>query len=90
MHGKPIVGTPEAFVGFQLGWTNQLKVCEKPAQFLDVLEKAAKIETSYDHSLRAHYEKYHSENALRIRLTQLLQPIFRINKSHNIPLVKEI
>lgn len=90
MHGKSIVGTPEAFVGFQFGWTNQLKVCEKPAQFLDVLEKAAKIEASYDHSLRAHYEKYHSENALRIRLTQLLQPIFRNNKFHNIPLVKEI
>jgi polysaccharide biosynthesis protein PslH len=90
MHGKPIVGTPEAFVGFQLGWTNQLKVCEEPVQFLDALHNAAKIEASYDHSLRAHYEKYHSEKALRIRLTQLLQRISRNNKFHNTPLVKEI
>lgn len=90
MHGKPIVGTPEAFVGYSLGWTDQLKVCEEPAQFLDALQNAAKIEAGYDHSLRAHYEKYHSEKALRSRLTQLLQPILRNNKFHNSPLVKEI
>jgi polysaccharide biosynthesis protein PslH len=90
MHGKPIVGTSEAFVGFQHGWTNQLKVCEEPAQFLDALQNAANIEAGYDHSLRAHYEKYHSEKALRSRLTQLLQPILRNNKFQNPPLVKEI
>ena len=90
MHGKPIVGTTEAFVGFRLGWTNQLTVCEEPAQFLNALQNAAKIEAGYDHSLRVHYEKYHSEKALRSRLTQLLQPILRSNKSHNTPLVKEI
>ena len=87
---KPIVGTPEAFVGYRLGWTDQLKVCEEPAHFLDALQNAAKIEAGYDHSLRAHYEKYHSEKALRSRLTQLLQPILRNNKFHNSPLVKEI
>ena len=90
MHGKPIVGTPEAFVGFRLGWTNQLKVCKEPAQFLNALQNAAKIEAGYDHSLRVHYEKYHSEKALRSRLTQLLQPILRSNEFHNTPLVKEI
>ena len=90
MHGKPIVGTSEAFVGFQHGWTNQLKVCEEPAEFLDALQNAANIEAGHDHSLRAHYEKYHSEKALRSRLTQLLQPILRNNKFQNPPLVKEI
>jgi polysaccharide biosynthesis protein PslH len=90
MHGKPILGTPEAFVGFRIGWTTKLKVCEEPGQFLDALQNAAKEEAGYDHSLRAHYEKYHSDKMLRSRLTQLLKSILQNNEYHNSPLVKEI
>ena len=90
MHGKPIVGTSEAFVGYRLGWTDQLKVCEEPAQFLDALQNAAKVEAGCDCSLRAHYERHHSEKVMRSRLTKLLQQVLHNNKLHNSSLVKEI
>lgn len=82
MHGKPIVGTSEAFVGYRLGWTDQLKVCEEPAQFLDALRNVAKVEAGCDYSLRAHYERHHSEKAMRSHVTKLLQQVLHNNKLH--------
>jgi glycosyltransferase involved in cell wall biosynthesis len=90
MHGKPIVGTSEAFVGYRLGWTDQLKVCEEPAQFVVALQNAAKVEAGCDCSLRAHYEKHHSEKAMQSRLIKLLQKVLQNNKLNNFSKIKEI
>lgn len=75
MHGKPIIGTSEAFVGYCLEWTDQLIVCEEPSQFLDALHNAANVKAGFDCRLRAHYEAHHSEKAMHSRLAKLLQQV---------------
>lgn len=83
MYGKPVVGTPEAFVGYRLGWTDHLKSCEEPEQFIDVLKHAANAEARFECSLRAHYEEHHSIKAMQGRLNELLWQALQDNKLRN-------
>jgi glycosyltransferase involved in cell wall biosynthesis len=72
MYGKPVAGTPEAFVGYRAGSTDQLRICETPDAFLDALRATTHVKPGFDSGLRARYEMRHSELALRIRLGRIL------------------
>lgn len=72
MHGKPIAGTPEAFVGYDLRSNDHLKICATPNEFLHALHTAAGLEPGFNSELRAHYDNDHSEKALRARLKGIL------------------
>lgn len=89
MHGKPIVGTAEAFVGYRLDWTDQLEVCEEPAQFLDAIYNAAKIEACFYDTLRTYYETHHSEKAMHSQLIMLLQKVLQNDQFYNFPKIRE-
>ncbi len=73
MHGKPIAGTPEAFVGYDLTSSDGLKLCETPNDFLDALQSAGSVEASVDPQLRNEYLQHHSEKAMRDHLKHILQ-----------------
>ncbi|MES2753381.1 MAG: glycosyltransferase [Pseudomonadota bacterium] len=73
MYGRPIVGTSEAFSGYeavagQAGW-----VCDTAEEFVSAvaIAKATSL-TSFDPALRALYEKFYSPAALRHRLVDIL------------------
>ena len=75
MHGKPIVGTVEAFEGYRRGISDSVKICETPEDFVQALKDAADFEVHFNHELRSEYVKNHSENAMQVRLTELLQSV---------------
>jgi polysaccharide biosynthesis protein PslH len=72
MHGKPIIGTPEAFTGYEIGWTDRLVECETGSDFLDALRIANGREPGFDPELRGHYERFHSPAAMRDRLGRIV------------------
>ncbi len=72
MHGKPIIGTPEAFTGYEIGWTDRLVECETGSDFLDALRIANGREPGFDPELRAHYDRFHSPAAMRDRLGRIV------------------
>jgi len=73
MFGKKIVGTPEAFSGYEdvadlVGW-----VCETAEDFVAAIEQAGKlIEQSYDPDLRALYVEKYSYSAARSRMAMII------------------
>jgi glycosyltransferase involved in cell wall biosynthesis len=73
MYGKKLVGTPEAFSGYegiaaQAGW-----VCRTADEFVEAVGAAdASITLSFDPSLRALYEKTYSFAAAKARLQAIL------------------
>lgn len=73
MHGKKVVGTPEAFVGYghtygELGW-----VCETASEFVAAIEEASETIThSIDHALRNIYLQNYSMDAAKRRLKKIL------------------
>jgi glycosyltransferase involved in cell wall biosynthesis len=73
MHGKKIVGTPEAFSGYEdiadrAGW-----VCESADDFVDAVRRAKdSVIKSFAPELRALYEERHSYAAARSRLAGIL------------------
>lgn len=73
MYGKKVVGTPEAFSGYEdvlahAGW-----VCKTADDFISAIQAAgAYTNQSFDLSLRALYEQNYSMNAARERLAQVL------------------
>lgn len=72
MHGKKVVGTPEAFSGYedvldQAGW-----VCKTADDFIAAIEVAsAEIYQSFDPTLRAIYEHCYSMESAKVRLAQV-------------------
>jgi len=74
MYGKKVIGTPEAFSGYeniieQAGW-----LCETPDDFVKAIQSAsAEITTSFDIGLRRIYEQQYSMNAAKERLRKILQ-----------------
>jgi glycosyltransferase involved in cell wall biosynthesis len=73
MYGKKVVGTPEAFTGYdditgQVGW-----VCESANDFVVAISAASEgITQSFDPALRQIYEKSYSMNAAKARLAKIL------------------
>jgi glycosyltransferase involved in cell wall biosynthesis len=73
MHGKKVVGTPEAFSGYedildQAGW-----VCKTVEEFIAAIEAAnAEIHQSFDPTLRAIYNEKFSMDAAIERFAQVL------------------
>lgn len=73
MYGKKVVGTPEAFSGYedildQAGW-----VCKTVDDFIAAIEVAsAEIHQSFDPTLRAIYEQRYSMASAEERLAQVL------------------
>lgn len=73
MHGKRIVGTPEAFSGYediisQAGW-----VCETRDQFVSAIINASEeITESFDMGLRRIYEERYSMAAATLRMKKIL------------------
>jgi len=74
MFGKKVVGTPEAFSGYediaaQAGW-----VCETADAFVETVNTAnATIRLDFDPKLRALYEKAYSFPAAQTRLRSILE-----------------
>ncbi len=73
MYGKKIVGTPEAFTGYEdisgvAGW-----VCNTADEFVLAIEQAnIEVESSFDSSLRNLYEQNYSLNAAVERYKSIL------------------
>lgn len=69
MHGKKVIGTPEAFSGYErvaarAGWC-----CSSPAEFVSAINAACStITLSFDPELRLLYEEYFSFSAATARL----------------------
>jgi polysaccharide biosynthesis protein PslH len=73
MHGKPIAGTAEAFEGYELVAQDGLARCMTPANFLEALQEAVDAPPGFNHELRKRYVQYHSENAMRETLKNILE-----------------
>lgn len=73
MFGKKIIGTPEAFSGYEdiagrAGW-----VCATADEFVSAIQKTENTDVkSFDSELRALYEKTYSFSAARSRLARIL------------------
>ena len=73
MHGKKIVGTPEAFSGYEdvvkeAGW-----VCNTADEFVTAIAEAhTQITQTFNPTLRGFYEKYYSMAAAQARLREIL------------------
>ena len=83
MYGKRIIGTPEAFSGYEgiadrVGW-----ICTTAADFVNAIEQAnSSIAGSFDPALRVLYEEHYSFAAKKRRLSQILgQHAFRLGTS---------
>lgn len=76
MHGKKIIGTPEAFSGYEdivekAGWK-----CKTPEEFIQAITEAKVLITkSFDHNLRELYEKNYSLTAAQSRFQKILSSI---------------
>jgi glycosyltransferase involved in cell wall biosynthesis len=74
MHGKKIIGTPEAFSGYediieQAGW-----ICYTADEFVEAITVAStEIVHSFYPELRTAYERYYSVEAAKSRLMQILE-----------------
>jgi glycosyltransferase involved in cell wall biosynthesis len=74
MHGKKVVGTPEAFSGYEdvvarAGW-----VCSSPDEFLRAMSEAqANIDQAFDAELRHLYLDRYSFDAARVQLSRIME-----------------
>lgn len=75
MHGKPIAGTIEALTGYRRDIDDSVKICESAEDFIQALKDASNFEVHFNHELRSEYVKNHSENAMQMRLSELLQSV---------------
>jgi glycosyltransferase involved in cell wall biosynthesis len=75
MYGKKVVGTPEAFSGYEdiaesAGW-----LCKNADEFVAAMKTAQRtIDIAFDPFLRELYEKKYSLSAAATRLAQVLSP----------------
>jgi glycosyltransferase involved in cell wall biosynthesis len=73
MHGKKVIGTPEAFAGYEsvvdrAGW-----VCRTANDFVTAIERAKRLlVNSFDPTVRALYEENYSFAAKKLRLAKIL------------------
>lgn len=73
MHGKKVIGTPEAFSGYEdvigkVGW-----VCTTPQEFADAIAAAQSTKPAFLPELRSLYEQYYSFDAARLRIAEILE-----------------
>lgn len=73
MHGKPIIGTAEAFEGYDLAAEDGLIKCSTPTDFLRALQGFVSVEANFYPELRARYIQNHSEGAMREALKTILE-----------------
>ena len=73
MYGKKVVGTPEAFSGYELVSTKVGWCCSSPTEFVSAIKTAcATINSLFDPELRAIYEEKFSPSAQSARLADVL------------------
>ncbi len=79
MYGKKIIGTPEAFSGYEGHAERAGHVCANADEFVQAIESADDmVKTPFDPELRSLYEENYSFHAARARLAQIMdaQPNF--------------
>ncbi len=72
MHGKSVVGTPEAFSGYADDVVASNHCCTDAVDFIDAINTAGPL-PPFDPGMRALYERDHSPTAARARLAHALQ-----------------
>lgn len=73
MYGKKIIGTPEAFSGYEDIADVAGRICNSVDDFVDACNSADEIiESSFDNELRKIYEKKYSLQAARARIENIL------------------
>lgn len=73
MYGKKIMGTTEAFSGYENVTNHAGWMCDTVDEFVGAIELARKtIDVSFDFDLRDLYEQYYSMEAARTRLMAIL------------------
>ena len=73
MHGKKVVGTPEAFSGYEIVAARAGWCCSSPSEFVFAINAACTtITSSFDPELRALYEEHYSLSAATARLAAAL------------------
>ena len=74
MFGKKIIGTPEAFSGYE-GITNEVgRVCNSADEFIDAINNAdTMVSHRFDSKLRKIYENKYSYSSAKIRLERILE-----------------
>ncbi len=76
MFGKKVIGTPEAFSGYEAiageaGW-----ICRTPDEFVTAIREArCTVTRPFDHRMRSLYEKHFSYEAARTRLAKIVGPL---------------
>jgi glycosyltransferase involved in cell wall biosynthesis len=69
MYGKKIIGTPEAFVGYEKIVDRAGYVCETSKEFIYAMEVATRtINLGFDYEVRSLYEELYSFNAAYKRM----------------------
>lgn len=82
MFGKKVIGTPEAFVGYEdvaesVGW-----VCSTADDFVAAIEHSQKVvSSSFDSSLRTLFDRNYSYAAARYRLASILEDLLKTKLS---------
>lgn len=77
MFGKNIVGTPEAFAGFDIDLTGIGKVCEKPEEFANAINDFFINGTTFNKKSRMAYEKKYSLEASTLEFDHLMEDILK-------------
>lgn len=75
MHGKKVIGTPEAFSGYEnvvskAGW-----VCTSQQDFVEAIAAAQETTPVFLSELRSLYDQFYSFNAARLRLSKILEAV---------------
>ena len=74
MYGKKIIGTPEAFVGYEPVVEQAGAVCSTAREFITAINGIkSSIRYSFDANLRAIYEQFYSKQAAMNRLESILR-----------------
>jgi len=74
MYGKKIIGTPEAFVGYEPVVEQAGAVCSTAREFITAVNGIkSSIRYSFDANLRAIYEQFYSQQAAMNRLDEIIR-----------------
>jgi glycosyltransferase involved in cell wall biosynthesis len=73
MYGKKVIGTPEAFSGYEGLAERAGRVCSNADEFVQAIEAADNmVKARFDPEMRALYEKIYSLPAARARLEEIM------------------
>ena len=73
MFGKKVIGTPEAFTGYEDIADRAGRVCRTSEEFVDAIDSADEIvNSSFDLELRQIYEKKYSYAAAKVKLEHIM------------------